>query len=312
MSLFFSLLFINCCEKPTSFNSINDTDKIILETTLGDWDENIRENGNVIKVGNRLIQVYSGYNGDYRGNNVYIGLTYSDDNGITWRKINNNGNIIPSTSLEDPYIIFNEANQIYFLYAEYKEEVPFRAIRVFSSLDLITWNDEGYALEPVSDGWEKQDVSSPVIVVKDNKCYLIYEGRGKVDGVSQDGAIGIAVSTDFTRFKRISEDPIFTGTNLRSDADWCSVLVPDDITFFNNKYYLTYHGYDDYFDYFASGMLKINDLKDSWIDLGKIVVLSNIDKRGQDVMFYPSNEEILFITSREDKRYIAKPTFEIR
>ena len=145
--IFILILLINCKENdlPTdqnqnsastleNFSSIKNTKKIILETNQGDWDENIRENGNVIKVGNRLIQVYSGYNGEYSENNVYVGLGYSDDNGITWKKGNNNGNIIPSASLEDPYIVYDEINKTYFLYAEYKKEVPFRAIRVYSSL----------------------------------------------------------------------------------------------------------------------------------------------------------------------------------
>ncbi|MBE7661356.1 hypothetical protein, partial [Tenacibaculum finnmarkense] len=294
-----------------NFNSIKDTNQLILETFAGDWDENIRENGNVIKVGNALVQVYSGHQGSCNGNNVYIGIATSTDKGQTWVKGNNNGNIIPSHSMEDGYIIYRKSNSTYYLYAENKQQVPFKNIICWSSTDLINWTNEGIVLDTSVNLWENQDVSSPALYYNEllDNITLIYEGRGVLaDGAPQGGAIGLATSSNFTTFTRSGNAPIFSGKNINAESNWCSHLVPDDVVKYQGVYYLSYHGYSIRGNYFAAGFATSTNLTE-WKDYGQIIIESNLLNEGQDVMFYPSNEDLKFITSREGKRYVGVRSF---
>ncbi|MCG8762069.1 hypothetical protein G1K46_04865 [Tenacibaculum finnmarkense] len=290
-----------------NFNSIKDTNQLILETFAGDWDENIRENGNVIKVGNALVQVYSGHQGSYNGNNVYIGIATSTDEGQTWVKGNNNGNIIPIHSMEDGYIIYRKSNSTYYLYAENKQEVPFKNIICWSSTDLINWTNEGIVLDTSVNLWENQDVSSPALYYNEllDNITLIYEGRGVLaDGTLQGGAIGLATSSNFTTFTRSGDAPIFSGKNINAESNWCSHLVPDDVVKYQGVYYLSYHGYSIRGNYFAAGFATSTNLAE-WKDYGQIIIESNLLSEGQDVMFYPGNDDLRFITSRGGKRHVG-------
>jgi len=223
------------------FNNVLIRDTVLIPIGTGsDWDTHMREIGNILYEPNdsdpnkKYKAFYSGHSGAYWGNNVYIGYAYSAD-GNNWTKV---GKVI-SRSAEDPYVVNN--NGVYYLYAEDKEDVPFRNIRLYTSDDCITWTDMGDVFDILGGGnppeWQAKDVSSPLVWIDDNDVwYLMYEGRGPMTG----GMIGLAYSTDGINWTRDGNAPVLTGAG---PGMWdANQVVPDDIMKINSVYYLIYHG----------------------------------------------------------------------
>jgi predicted GH43/DUF377 family glycosyl hydrolase len=244
---------------------VNSFDMLIRNTLLvpegddSDWDEHIREIGNILYEPNcpepneRYKFFYSGYKGYYQGNKVYVGYAYSAD-GNSWTKF---GKVI-ARAAEDPYVV--NRNGTYYLYAEDKEDVPFRNIRLYTSSDCKTWTDMGDVFDVQGGGnppnWQSMDVSSPIVWVDDNDVwYLMYEGRGG----GWWGLIGLAQSQDGINWVRCSDDPVM-GYGVPGQWD-DSAVVTDDIVKIDGVYYLLYHGYGSVsFDDFWAGMATSIDL----------------------------------------------------
>jgi len=213
------------------------TNPVIPCGSLVDWDEHIREIGNVLydpdDIGKEYKTFYSGYQGDYANNQVYVGYAYSSD-GKSWTKY---GKII-SRALEDPFVL--KIDDTYYLYAEGKADVPFKNIRRYHSSDCESWNDDGVVLRPSASGWESQDVSSPIVWKEGDTWYMLYEGKGS--SPYQGGSWGLATSSDGINWNRDSSNPVFAGS--RQEGDWDKQNVgPDDIVKIGSTYYLSYHGY---------------------------------------------------------------------
>ena len=288
-------------DEKIKFSSIvNDTVALYSPSESG-WDTSFREVGNFITSNDTILSTYSGYDGSYEGDNVYVGLTYSTDGGETFVRGNNEGNIIPSRSMEDPYLV--KHNGKYYLYAEDKEDVPFRNIRLFTSFDLINWTDEGDVLD-IGTGWESQDVSSPTVVVENDTFYLFYEGRSDTQG----GAIGVATSSDGINFTKSDLNPIFSGTGINSDSRWAKNVVPDDIKYLGNNHYMIYHGYDTIRDFQGFGFAKIHvgEFYESE-DIGQILVQKNYNFSDWSIM-YSWRSDLEFVAPTNGSRYIANPS----
>jgi predicted GH43/DUF377 family glycosyl hydrolase len=197
--------------------------------SLGDWDEHIREIGNVLYEPNDTDKeykiTYTGYSGAYAENNVYIGYAYSHD-GISWTK---SGRVI-ARSLEDPYIV--KSGGLYHLFAEDKAGGGTQ-IRKCHSSDLLSWLDDGVVLGPTGSGFEAYMVASPIIWIEGGTWYLLYEG---VDG---EVSMGLATSADGKNWVRDAANPVMRAR----PGKWDSLsIVPDDIVKLDSVYYLTYHG----------------------------------------------------------------------
>jgi len=206
----------------------------------GEWDAAMREIGNVLldlaetDPAKRYKAFYSGYVPPYRENQVYVGYAYSSD-GLNWTKC---GKIV-ERALEDPYVVRD--GEVYYLFAEDKEDVPFRNIRRYHSTDCIDWIDDGdvFDVQPggYPPGWESGDVSSPVVWIENGLWYLLYEGRGR----KNLGMIGLANSPDGLNWTRVSSSPVFA---WGEGSAWDNkAVVPDDIVKINDRYYMSYHGY---------------------------------------------------------------------
>jgi len=226
----------------TLLNWINSTSTILISANVSQFDNSIREQGNILfnATGNGLyITTYTGFNGSYAENNTCIGWANSTD-GINWNK---QGKLISCggstnsvfNASEDPYLIYNGST--YLLYVEDKQSNPFANISLFTSTDLTNWNSIGVILKPnVSSGWGINDVSSPVVFIEDNIYYMFYEGRG---GNASTGEMGLANSTDGINWN-IIQSPI-----VRRNSGWSQgSIVPDDIYKVNDVYYLLVHGYN--------------------------------------------------------------------
>ena len=261
--------------------------KTLITASEAGWDIEFREMGNILSEYNRKILVYSGYEPPYVGNNSYLGIAISTDNGNTYVKggINNDGKII-NRSLEDGYLV--KFNDTYFIYAEDKEVVPFKNIRCYTSQDLINWNDEGIVLDVGNEGdWDEYDVSSPTVFIENGILNLFYEGRGLDNG----GSIGLATSTDGLTFTKEVNNPV----NDASNIEWAESIVPDDIVKVNDGYYLNAHAYKG--DVFSATTLFSTDLI-NWVDFKNGYYKfynSTDDNLGNGLMILESNNKFDFI-----------------
>jgi uncharacterized protein YdeI (BOF family) len=237
------------------FNHIGGASTLtpVLTGTAGQ-DEKIREIGNVIYNGTQYLFSYSGYVSPYAENNVFIYLATSTD-GATWTK---QGKII-NTASEDPYLIFKDGT--YYLYCEHKVDVPFHAIRLYTSIDLVNWVDEGNVFDKNGVGWESDDVSSPVVWIEGSVWYMLYEGRGP----AQTGAIGLATSPDGLVWTRDGSNPVVSGTNINSTLLWAINAVPDGIEKIGDDYYMFAHATDNT-SVFKIAFLTSKNLTE-WVDL---------------------------------------------
>ncbi|HET8686673.1 MAG TPA: hypothetical protein VFM18_08415, partial [Methanosarcina sp.] len=179
------------------------------------------------------------WQGPYEENNVYLGYAYSSD-GENWEKY---GQVI-NRSAEDPYVV--KYNGTYYLFAEDKEEVPFKGIMRYHSTDFIHWVYDGHILDPQSEGripgWENTDVSSPIVWIENNTWYLLYEGRGYAPGVDNGGMGGLATSSNGLTWTRDAANPVFEwGAPGTFDAN---ETIGDDIAKINGTYYYAYHAYN--------------------------------------------------------------------
>ncbi|WP_432662618.1 family 43 glycosylhydrolase [Wukongibacter baidiensis] len=275
---------------------IEDIKEIIQVGDNGDFDEGIRELGNIIydSENKEYKLIYSGYKKEYEGNNVYIGYAHSSD-GKEWIK---EGKILNRAS-EDPYLI--KTGKSYYLFVEDKEEVPFRNIRRFSSKDFIKWNDDGIVLETGdSCSWEDKDVSSPVVWIENNMWYMLYEGRSEKN---QKGAIGLAVSKDGLNWTKNSKNPILVANNKKffkekhPQIKWATHLVPDDIIKLDENYYLTVHAYNPK-DGWLPGLINSKDLTEFNDALdGPIPNLSKVKIKSP--MFFQGTSQINIMTDTE-------------
>lgn len=253
---------------PDEIGGGRDTNPIIPCGTSSDWDQHIREIGNVLyepgDTGYEYKTFYSGYkfniiaaireiigslsqgqipttlNG-YDGSRVYIGYAYSSDS-KSWSKYAK----IIERGLEDPYVL--KVGDTYYLYAEDKESGQ-SSIRRYHSSDCENWTDDGGTLEKSSSGWDSYIVASPVVWKEGNAWYMLYEGI-EHSGNDEDGKVGLATSFDGINWTKESSNPIFDGSGVGRKFDKLQVVC-DDIVKIGSTYYMTYHG-NEYYGYGAS------------------------------------------------------------
>lgn len=263
----------------------NSTGKIIDAGDPGDWDENIREIGNVVIGPDRdgYFFFYSGYQGEYRQDNVFVGMAHSN-NGSDWIK---HGKIL-DTPAEDPFVIV-EGSRFYMFYED-KEDSSFRRLSLSTSVDGFNWSVEKKGvINPVEGTWQRRDVSSPAIIRSEGRWTMLYEGRGG----ENLGKIGRATSVDLINWS-ISAEPVYGG-----EFNWEKYVVPDDITYRNSSYYLTYHAYGDSCGW-QTGIAFSKDLV-NWAPLNEYPVHSSstvmIVRCEEDLRFYTdSGSEVEYLT----------------
>lgn len=262
----------------------------ILSVSASGWDQQFREVGNVLfdKDLKLYIMIYSGYIAPYAEDDVYLGIATSTD-GITWTKggESSDGRLQTITrAAEDPYLVKHLGT--YYLYCEDKEDVPFRNIRLYTSTDLTNWTDRGDVLDIGSgSSWDSVDVSSPTVLVENGIFYLFYEGRK----AGQEGAVGLATSTDGLTFTKNASNPRITGTNLSSVITWADHMVPDDIFKVGNKYYMTFHAND--LTQWQDGMAVSSNLT-SWKDYLGSWIENRFGYAGDLMVNYDGHEWVIY------------------
>ena len=228
---------------------------IVPDGAGGSWDAYIREIGNVFDEGvdgpQRYKLPYTGHTAFpyYDTTPTYVGYAYSAD-GLSWTK---GGQLITTRKLEDPWLM--KVDGVYYLYAEDKEDNPFRNIRLYTSDDFATWTDRGDILDAGASGaWDDQDVSSPVVWVENGVWKMLFEGR-KSGG--QQGAVGLATSNNGLTWTKDPANPVHEA----ADVSWASAVVPDDIMMADDgTYVVLLHGKSVGSGFFRAYPAVTNDL----------------------------------------------------
>lgn len=274
------------------FGSAGEPELIITSGSTGADDENIREIGNILYEPDDEVTpykiVYSGNKAPYMQTDVWAyGATSLD--GRTWTKI---GKLVARAS-EDPFIVKHAGT--YFMYVEDKAVTPFRNIRLFTTTDFVNgpWVDQGVVLD-IGTGWERQDVSSPTVIVEGGIFYLFYEGRGA--GFDQ---IGLATSSDGINFTKSGANPVI---GPRDCWGWAANAVPDDIRKVGGKYVMLAHprfDRDGYIGSYTIGVAISDDLM-SWRDpLGHPISLP-APGTGASAMFFEREGQLFVVSSDPD------------
>jgi predicted GH43/DUF377 family glycosyl hydrolase len=252
----------------------------IYSGNSSDWDEYIREIGNLFYNPNKdkYFFFYSAHNEEYKENNVFVGMAYSND-GITWEKYGK----VTNFSAEDPYVVLKD--NIFYMFYEDKGEVPFRRINLAISEDATHWIllKKGI-LNPSPIGWQSQDVSSPIVIFNGEEWIMLYEGRS----LFNHGEIGFATSKDLINWKKKSF-PVFSGGNY-----WDNFAVPDDIFRYGDYYIMSYHGYNKRTGW-QEGLLESTDLK-NWK-----IFSQNPISNSDTIMFLRKDSGIGFIEENDNK-----------
>lgn len=253
---------------PAGLPAIATTGTAVVTTDHGPWDNGLREIGQAIydPASDSWIVVWTGTgaaNTHIGGYTSSIGAALSTDNGETWVQHPQNpisgwvfdplagGGQGSYPQGEDPYIVKTIDGEVWrdsdgraHIYAESKFLSGQDGINQFKS-GVDTLND-WYLANPLiahngPNDWDSTFVASPTVIFDSGKLIMLYEGTKSVGSV-QYGDIGIAISEDEgDTWTFPVSDPIIP----RPTVGWCSeALVPDDVMFIGNTWYLTCHGTD--------------------------------------------------------------------
>lgn len=205
-------------------------------------------------------------------------LAVSDDLDAEWEVI---GKILDDS--EDPYIV--EENGALYVFVERKvsgsiQHDDIGLWKLTDNTDLLNgWDNLGYILEKdPSKSWQGQDISSPTVFRENGVYYLFFEARGLVDGVLNQGAIGLATSNNIEGVFE-HQDFIFSANSMPSRNSDINTLniVPDDIFKINGYYYMTAHGINEVDGAYYKYVIKSKELTNGWEDyMGKYVELTNL------------------------------------
>jgi len=179
-----------------------------------------------------------------------IGISESTD-ATSWNIITNNA-ITPSSVFSPnwtesgvfgPSVIYSD-NKYHMWYTSAKSlnrsfrsgESRYRIHYTFSD-DGITWGSPILALEPVSNSWESEGVSSPSVIFENNTYKMLYSARDRF-GVWR---IGYALSTDKTTWTKLGSNPIIESTEMweSSGGHLPGTASPSYIKY-KNKYIVLY------------------------------------------------------------------------
>lgn len=271
----------------------------------GDWYNHMREIGNIIRTKDGDLAVFASGVVDetYTGNNAYIGVSISKDNGETWSNLVKLDLPFPA---EDPYCVLH--NGTYYLYVDDKSITPFRDIRLYTSQDLVTWEDRGPVLNPSPNAWDNKDVSSPTIIIENGIWYMFYEGRGS-GSFEHWGAIGIATSTDGITWTKHENNPIVTPFggpyrfNKPPTIAFSLAIVPDDIIKVRSRYFMTCH-VETMDNHWRPVLLGSENLESGWMFLTEMYAS---EPSLESVMFYWEKLSLICNTRSDTSMYVYQP-----
>lgn len=220
-------------------------------------DYQIREHGNALydPVTGMWIMVYTTL--DFDGGTCTISASLSNNADQWWRHPDNpicGLGLGAATRGEDPYLCKNLDGTVHrdssgraLIYAE---EKPSGAgsqdgIHLFRSAPwtLDTWVNYGQVLDNsgVSESWDRDDRTSPIVLWDGSQYVMLFEGRNNTDSPENKGEVGVAFSADGLIFTLGNGgDPIIDRASVGTWA--AGGIVPDDVAKFGSTWVLLCHG----------------------------------------------------------------------
>ncbi len=93
--------------------------------------------------------------------------------------------------------------------------------------------------------WEEKDVYNPTAVVRNGKVYMLYRAEDTVRRVGGTSRLGLAVSTDGLRFKRMPKPVFYPDNDAMKTYEWEGGCEdPRVVESPNGVYVMTYTAYD--------------------------------------------------------------------
>lgn len=185
------------------------------------WDRVDALNPSVERIGGRLVNLYSGYD----GNAWHTGLAESTD-GLTWRR---RGRVLSpdADTWEGDYIAANGTLLVTdgkWLYWYQAARVP--RIGLATSTDGSTWKKHGPpVLETGPRGsWDERGVADPYVIRIGSTFYMYYLGQDR----ARRQRLGLARSLDGIHWQKLRSNPVlelgdigaFDETGLGEPAVW--------------------------------------------------------------------------------------------
>lgn len=305
--------------KPFNYLIESTKDPVLIEASVGGWDETLRELGNYfLDDDGKIYQLYTGYTGA-SGVNSRLGIAVSLDNGETFQKagINDEGMMFDTPS-EDPYMY--KVGKTYYLYSEESSNNA-KKIQLHTCTNLLdnSWVSQGIVIDTgfPDDDWDGESVGSPMGLYKDGMHIVFYEGLNQ--SRYQYGQIGVATGVDPTNLTK-QASPIIIGKDFNDKfpnlfqgdvtIPWADTVVCDDIYFSNGIYYMTIHANTKGF---KPAVLYSKDLFDGWTDLLGGYLGSNGDlENNRDIMFSPYNGEMRVTKISRDRKRITRAELSVQ
>lgn len=278
------------------------TGTVIANGSDGEWDDIIREIGNVVAIAGTLWMCYSGH--DHAtpegGDSCSIGVAYSVDDGYTWTKWGGNPVLAHDAShgFEDGYMVYC-ANGNVFLYAEHNYGSGSSRIvitRSVSTDSCKTFTEIDTSFAPKAggqpDGWQSNDVSSPAVYLdisdSDTSWYCAYEGRS-----GANGKIGIGASKNGITWTQL-DDTCCLGRGEPGEWDDKQV-VPDDFYLGDDgTIYFSYHG--ESAGAFECGIAWANSIMGTYTRIPYNPIVSEAGYGlGGSLMFYSESQDSIHL-----------------
>lgn len=201
----------------------------------GEWDGVDALNPSVVRFGNRLYNVYSGYDGATWRTGIAVSL-----DGIIWTK---QGKVLAPdrNTWEGDYIAANGtalqvAGELFYWYQG--NRTP--RIGLARSQDAIAWKKHpSPVLDPGPRGsWDERGVADPYVIRAEDRYYMYYLGQDR----AQRQRLGVARSTDGVHWEKSLANPLmdlggpgaFDEIGLGEPAVWQ----------WNGSYWMLYTGRD--------------------------------------------------------------------
>lgn len=249
-----------------------NSDKAVISLgELGSFDEHGIFPMNVVRNGNKIL-AYTG--GMYRKVSVpldgSIGFAYSEDNGLTFKKIGE-GPVITS-SLNEPFLIgdpfvaiFGKTYHMWYIYGikwihNPKTNIPERVYKLTHAIsdDGISWQKEGRLI--IADKLNANECQAmPSVIFFNNKYHMLFCYRQATDfknNRERSYRIGYAFSDDLKNWIRDDDN---VGIDVSEDGWDSDMLCYPHVFHCDDKIYMLYNGND--FGRFGFGLAVLEDNK---------------------------------------------------
>lgn len=191
----------------------------------GQWDEQIRERGWILKEDGVYHLWYTGYTADDK-TPKHLGYATSSD-GLTWTRYAGNP-LLPDLWVEDMMVVKDGGT--YYMFAEGKDDHA----QLLTSTDRIHWTPEGTLTILQTDGSPIPAVpfGTPTAFHENDTWYLFYERN-------DDEAVWLATSKDLKRWTHVQDEPVLKPGPGVYDGH---MIALNQVIRYEGHYYAFYHG----------------------------------------------------------------------